>query len=311
MSERTKIQWSDSTWNPWQGCTKRSSGCDNCYAERWGRRFGVEWGHGKTRRKASETTWRQPFGWNKQIGVCDIHHNYEDVICPICNIPTHRRRVFSLSLGDWLDSEVPVEWLARMLDTIRRCDQLTWILCTKRPENFYTRMNDVTDLWSAAHGNKKFGVWDSAGAALNWLGEWLAGNPPPNVWILASAEDQEMTDKRAQELLGIPAAVHGLSLEPLLGPVKIPPGLDWIVLGGETGPNARPCNIGWVRSPVRQGKEAGIPVFVKQLGSRPCVMAPDATGTKYAVPWHLKHPKGADPSEWSEDLRVREWPEGL
>jgi hypothetical protein len=66
-----------------------------------------------------------------------------------------------------------------------------------------------------------------------------------------------------------------------------------------------------VRSPVRQGKEAGIPVFVKQLGSRPCVMAPDATDTLYAVPWHLKHPKGSDPSEWAEDLRVREWPEGL
>jgi protein gp37 len=257
-----------------------------------------------------------------------MHHNYEDVICPICNIPTHRRRVFSLSLGDWLDSEVPVEWLARMLDTIRRCDQLTWILCTKRPENFTGRMREVSALWSTAVLDRKFGVWDEACVALNWLVEWRAGNPPPNVWILASVENQEMADKRVPELLKIPAAVHGLSLEPLLGPVEFDgpriewlapfkdtdpmlrrtPRIDWLVIGGETGPNARPCDVGWVRSLVRQGKESGVQVFVKQLGSRPFLMCPDILDTLYAVPWHLKHPKGADPSEWPEDLRVREWP---
>jgi hypothetical protein len=253
----------------------------------------------------------------------------------------HRRRVFSLSLGDWLEGEplgwsygkaggtpgqpyptggIPIEWLARMLDTIRQCDKLTWILCTKRPENFHTRMHEVSDLWSTAVLDRKFGVWDSAGAALNWLEEWLAGNPPPNVWILASAENQDMADRRVPDLLKIPAAKRGLSLEPLLGPVNIlgthyglggpryANSIYRLIIGGESGPRARPCNVEWIRSLIRQGKEAGVATFVKQLGSRPCVMAPDATDTLYAVPWHLKHPKGADPSEWPADLRVREWP---
>lgn len=223
----------------------------------------------------------------------------------------HRRRVFSLSLGDWLDDEVPIEWLADMLDVIRQCPNLDWLLCTKRPELWRTRLGAVAQMVDA--------IKIKGDALENWVNAWIEGEPPPNVMLLASVEDQAAADKRIPALLKIPARWRGLSCEPLLGPVDIGSAvrlggfykssnagreaddatLDWVIIGGESGPNARRCNVAWVTSLKEQAQAAGVPVFVKQLGAV-CV---DNTGYDTGI----TDKKGGDWSEWPEDLRVREF----
>ena len=351
MSERTKIQWADSTWNPWIGCTKVSPGCANCYAEGSmpARMLGVEWGLGKPRRVACAATWKSPMAWNRKPWVCNrcgvalsqpqLHVQPgtgcpcvydEDAIQAASNF--HRRRVFTLSLGDWLDPEVPIELFIRFLNTVRQCTELNWILCTKRLERFFERMNE------AVH-------WPLNDAGFErWARGWSCNQVlPENVCVLASVEDQKRADDRVPALLRIPARWHGLSLEPLLGPVDFDgtrlewiapfkdcdaslnptPKLDWLVIGGESGKGARSCRVEWIRSLVAQGQAAGAAVFVKQLGAQ--VEDFDAVGdnqfdaTKCWPNWtrctdrviHLQHPKGGDPDEWPADLRVRQWPEGL
>lgn len=161
-----------------------------------------------------------------------------------------------------------------------------------------------------------------------WVVETALTWPLPNCWKGVSIEDQHTADKRIPILLRTPAAVRWISAEPLLGPVDLTaitvghenwnaldrreamdaePGspntiLDWVVLGGESGPQARPCNVDWIRSLVQQCRSETIPVFVKQVGSRPW----SGPGNH---PMHITDPKGGDPSEWPTDLRVREWPQ--
>jgi protein gp37 len=149
--------------------------------------------------------------------------------------------------------------------------------------------------------------------------------PLPNVWLGGSVEDQQRADERIPMLLQTPAAVRFLSVEPLLGPVdlglnrwvRLPrmvvselpfPNLDWVIVGGESGPGARPCDVAHVRSIVTQCQAAGVPVFVKQLGARPCDW--QVSASCYAYPQYLD-PKGGDPEEWPADLRVREMPKPL
>jgi len=220
----------------------------------------------------------------------------------------HRRRIFTNSLSDWLDDEVPIEWLDEMLDTIRQCSDVTWILCTKRPENFYKRLLEVEK--------------NVRSQLAHWVCSWMGClEIPENIILLASVENQEMADKRVPELLKIPAACRGLSLEPLLGPIDLRrligfkkrdgAQLDWLIIGGESGPKARACNLDWIRSLVAQGKAAGVPTFVKQLGANVVdtwKLPPDhpANGQQFEI--GLCDKKGADPAEWPEDLHVQEWP---
>jgi protein gp37 len=272
--------------------------------------------------------------FNRRPWICDrCGTACKDSACPICTClhdhTYHRRRIFTNSLSDWLDDEVPIEWLAEMLDTIRRCDQVTWILCTKRPENFKSRLESVLQwLDSKAPTDDEDDLY---GFCYQWLtGERDAAGdepptPPSHVIILASVENQAMADNRVPELLKIPAAKRGLSLEPLLGPVDLchieadeslgqtyncltgygtwnkdkqfPP-LSWLIIGGESGPGARACNAEWVRSLVVQGKAAGVATFVKQIGAHTIIPH-----------WIIKDKKGGDPSEWPEDLHVRQFPQ--
>ena len=367
MSEQTKIAWCDSTLNFWSGCTKVSPGCAHCYAETLSNRFPAQvndpdagtftepafggWGKGAPR-KRHESAFKLAHRLNRKPWICDEcgtaspiqfentdnpkHH------CGTCkkSVTMHRRRIFSLSLGDWLDAEVPIAWLAEMLDTIRQCDQVTWMLCTKRPENFFDRLGAVQELVLQGQSNPEF---------FSWLCLWGNGQPPANIILLTSVENQEQVWERIPHLVKIPAACRGLSLEPLLGaqgkgnglndevdvelrhgcrgcnhPGNIvmhynehgrcslcdgtrhePSGIDWLIIGGESGANARPCNVEWIRSLVAQGKAAGAAVFVKQLGACPV----NESGNHYDI--DLRHKKGGDPSEWPADLRVQEWPKGF
>lgn len=321
MSEQTKIEWTDSTLNFWEGCTKVSVGCTNCYAETRDKRFtgGAHWGPGAPRRK-SQSAVKDALRLNKKPWVCDECGNglREPGWCGNCRTQdSHRRRIFSLSLGDWLDPEVPVEWLAEMLWTIDACRDVEWILCTKRPERWSERIQAAVM------------VTEDADESL--VGRWLEGEHPHNVTLLASVENQEQADRRIPALLRIPAARRGLSLEPLLGPVDIfaesvewfyegwenegrspkKRGIDWLIIGGESGPKARPCDIEWIRSLVKQGQTAGVATFVKQLGSRSIDGSTESKLLDCIGMSLFRDRKGGNPNEWPADLRVQQYPEGL
>ena len=314
MSEKTKISWCDSTANFWEGCTKVSAGCQNCYAEARDKRFtgGKLWGHGAPRRK-SKSAVAECLRWNKKPWICEncgeasaaSGEKYETAFCHHCGVcdEFHHRRVFSLSLGDWLDPEVPVEWFVEMLQTVKDCDRLTFILCTKRPELWHERC--LAALRWDENNNHKDAEFHA------WLLAWLAGEGRKNIILLTSVENQKAADDRIPALLKIPSACRGLSLEPLLESVDVSPwltaggdgGLDWLIIGGESGFNARPCNVDWIRSLVAQGKAAGSAVFVKQLGARPTIAA-----MNYHQIADITDKKGGDISEWPQDLQVQEFP---
>ncbi len=335
MGEGTKIAWCDDTYNPWHGCTKVSPGCVGCYAETlvMNRMGGGPYRKGIPRVRHAQATFNAPLRWNKKPWVCDecgqsfiakiAHDCIGSMTVSIQSF--HRRRVFSLSLGDWLDEEVPIEWLADMLDVIRHCPDLDFLLLTKRPQNWQDRMMRSWDFAHTANGNRQ-GLRD-------WIGAWQGMQAPPNVWIGTSVEDQQRADERIPELLKIPAAIRFLSAEPLLGPIELDrisakcnwehmgrmavknqwPGLydlrgiSWVIFGGESHQDpkkARPCNMAWIEDGVKQCKAAGVAAFVKQLGSRP--IDPGILGNDWPIV--LKDKKGGDWLEWPEDLRVRQWP---
>lgn len=317
MSKNTKIEWADHSWSPWRGCTKVSPGCLHCYAETLSKRNPKvlgQWGKGAPRVLAKN--WGDPMRWQK---------------CTSMDMP--RPRVFP-SLCDWLDEEVSPAWLAEFLALINLTPNLDWLLLTKRPENWRERI-DAAALASTSFHQR-------------WLVEWLNGTPPRNVWFGVSVEDQTRAVDRIPILLEIPAAVRWLSIEPLLGPVDLTridaeqstgsdlcmvnaltglqsdmgrpcpavPPIDWVVIGGESGQKSRWCDVKWVRSVMSECQLAGVPVFVKQLGSRPYrswdgpagKTIPEIAAT-IGEAWTLNHPKGGDPDEWPSDLRVREFPE--
>lgn len=308
MAETTGIEWADSTWDPWRGCTKVSRGCANCYAERLGNRnpevFGG-WGPGAKR--VESKSWHHPVYWNakaKDKGT--------------------KPWVFP-SKCDWLDEEVGSELRFRFLDLIRRTPHLRWLLLTKRPKMWQTLIEKCLPVAAlSCHGSD---------AATRWLQDWLDGIAPGNVWIGTSVEDQESMDRRGPLLCGIPAAMRFLSMEPLLEDVDMGPafwnfktpigvlsGVDWVIVGGESGPKARPCEVGWIRSVVVQCKFSNVPCFVKQLGSlslaRKCEPM-EFEGVRmskfYPANERLEqrihdHSKGGNPAEWPEYLRVREFP---
>lgn len=302
MGVTTKIPWCHHTWNPWRGCAKVSEGCAHCYAERGSKRNPASlgtWGERGRRAIGAEAYWHLPFRWNREAVDAG-----------------ERRRVFSLSLGDWLedrpDLDVP---RGRLLATIALTPQLDWLLLTKRPERFRPAVRAAKGT-----GNPVYDV------ALDFLREnWLAGVPPANVWIGVSAENQPRLNERRDALAAIPASVRFISAEPLLGPISILGSrADWVIMGGESGPDARPCDIAWIRALIAQCRRIGAAPFVKQLGANvealdigfihPGDAFPggpklsDGTLGSHIPRVHLVHPKGADPDEWPESLNVREFP---
>lgn len=286
MSAQTGIEWADSTFNPWQGCTKVSPACDHCYAERQTARFkSVEWGAGKPRVRTSVANWKLPERWNReqfyQCSACGWRGlaSGPKARCCQCSadgvlVPS-RRRVFCASLADVFDNEVPIEWLVDLLDLIRRTPNIDWMLLTKRIGNWRWRL-------MSAHGHLVESVVD--GELSNWVWEWLKGNPPANVWVGATFCNQDEWNRDARKLLAVPAVVHFGSFEPLLSAIHIEPdfltrwpnrqadvssprkSLDWIIAGGESGPHARPMHPDWVRSLRDQCAAAGVPFLFKQWG---------------------------------------------
>ncbi len=253
MGEQSGINWTDHTFNPWIGCTKVSAGCQNCYAERMAhQRQWAEWGAGKPRRRAAESTLRQPFAWNRRAERTGV-----------------REVVFCGSLMDVFDPEVPDEWRDQLFATIALTPYLDWPLLTKRPERA------VEYLAATPNGP---GVRILPGQIID---TW----PLPNVWVGVSVEDQKTADERLPHLMQLAALGWPVwvSYEPALGPV------DWgllldamilrrgepprnervvqgIVVGGESGPGAQPMHPDWACQTRDQCAEAGVKFFFKQWG---------------------------------------------
>lgn len=269
MSENSKIQWTDHTFNPWIGCTKVSPGCLHCYAEtqnnlrKWNP---AGWGKGVPRKRTSEGNWKNPVKWNK---VADPK------LQTIFGDAPHRPRVFCASLADWLDDEVPIEWLSDLLYLVVKCNNLDWLLLTKRPHLWRSQLEAV-----ANHSD--------IGAII--AQHWLDGYPPPNVWVGTTVEDGPRKE-RLDQLRAIPARVRFLSCEPLiadLGYIDLANGIHWVIAGGESGPGCRPMDIEWARSLKDQCAAAGVAFFMKQLGG---------------VSKHR-----GELTDFPEDMRVREFP---
>lgn len=184
-----------------------------------------------------------------------------------------RPRVFCASLADVFDNQVHPVWRADLFSLIDRTPNLDWLLLTKRPQNIASLIT----------------------------GSW----PKPNVWLGVTAENQEEADRRLPILKSIPAVVRFVSAEPLLGPIRSGfEGIDWVIVGGESGPGARATHLYDIDVTSQAVQTARVPLFVKQLGSRPRSI--NQFGE--AVPINLKDKKGGNPNEWPADLRVREFP---
>lgn len=296
MADESKIEWTDSTFNPWIGCTKVSPACDHCYAEvsTPSRTRQVKWGAGKPRERTSPGNWEQPRRWNArpfyQCGDCGWRGE-TDSNCPACagEVHTVRRRVFCASLADWLDNEVPAEWLADLLSLIASTPNLDWLLLTKRIGNWGARLQAAVDCFEhrllSSRGN-------NTGYAM--ARNWLLGEAPSNVWIGETICNQAEADRDVTKLLRVPAAVRFLSVEPMLGRVDLceqlgmwwnqtmgcwegteqqinvapdgRPRIGWVICGGESGPHARPMHPDWARSLRDQCAAAGVPFLFKQWG---------------------------------------------
>ena len=214
MSNRSKIEWTDGTWNPVTGCTMISSGCRHCYALRFAERFRGVPGH--------------PF----EQGF-DLRLWPERMTLPLrWKTP---RRVFVNSMSDLFHEGVPLAFIAQVFSTMKACPHHQFQVLTKRAE----RLADVC-------------------RTLTW---------PKNAWMGVTVEDEEHS-YRSELLRRVPAEVRFLSAEPLLGPIPRLPlkGIHWVIVGGESGPGARPMDRTWVTDIRAQCIHARVPFFFKQWG---------------------------------------------
>ena len=253
MSANTKIEWADHTFNPWEGCQKVGSGCDHCYAETRNARFAggqaINWGPGAPRRRTTAKNWQLPIKWNAEAAANGI-----------------RYRVFCASLADVFDNAVDPAWREDLFRLIEATPNLHWLLLTKRIGNVGNMLPVPFDF------DKHY----------------------PNVWIGATIVNQEEANRDIPKLLAVPAAKRFLSMEPLLGPVDLEDlvikhavgeqhfsalqcdddedpdwhgaTVDWVIVGGESGPKARPMHPDWARSLRDQCEAAGVPFLFKQWG---------------------------------------------
>ncbi|MDK2126468.1 DUF5131 family protein [Parachitinimonas caeni] len=237
MADHTGIQWTDATWNPVTGCTKVSSGCKNCYAKHqtWPRLSAmpntIYTGRDFEQVQCHRERLDQPYHWKKP------------------------RRIFVNSMSDLFHDDVPESFVQAVFTTMATARQHQFQVLTKRPQ----RMLALLQRW------KRNGATLRSGHGVTL----------PNVWLGVSIEDQETADERIPLLLKTPAFMPWVSAEPLLGPVDITPylspldesALKWVVVGGESGPNARPMHPDWVKGLRDQCAKERIPFFFKQWGS--------------------------------------------
>lgn len=253
MGSRTGIEWTDATWNPIRGCTRVSEGCRHCYAERVAARFsGPEQPYeGLAVMRNGEPRWTGEVGF--------IAEHLEDPLK--WRSP---KRVFVNSMSDCWHPAVSDEWLDKIFAIMARCPQHTFQILTKRPQGM---LNYFTDPSRVDRIEKRAGVE----VRTRW--------PLPNVWLGVSTENQAAADERIPLLLITPAHVRFISAEPLIGPIALGPyiyarfqqepwrkDLHWVIVGGESGPGARPMHPHWAVALRGQCRSAGVAFFFKQWG---------------------------------------------
>ena len=245
MGANTKIEWATHTFNPWVGCTKVSPACTNCYAERdmSNKKNGVIWGAGNPRQRTTPANLNKPLQWDKNAAY-DYIDWFDETNLGKDLGQFNRPRVFCASLADVFDDEVDSQWRDDLFTLINNCPNLDWLLLTKRPQNIAKMVPK------------------------NWFEKTRH-----NVWLGTSVENQSYAEERIPELLKVPAAVHFISCEPLLSDIDITKlykgdkcTIDWIIVGGESGPKARPMNPKWARSLRDQSNSIGINFMFKQWG---------------------------------------------
>lgn len=300
----TAIEWTrgddgspGETWNPTTGCDRVSPGCDNCYALTLAKRLKAM-GSAKYQRDGDPRTSGSGFGLTTHDDALDLPLRWRKP-----------RRVFVNSMSDLFHKDVPDGFIASVFAIMAATPQHVFQILTKRHGRLGLLASPrwaglVLDAVRALPDQAR-GPLPNYDAALRWAEspERAIDLPPPlpNVHLGVSVEDQKHAELRIHALRNTPAALRFLSCEPLLAPVDLAGHLSpahggaigWVVVGGESGSGARPMELDWVRSIVNQCRDAGVPVFVKQLGS---VWAGSG--------------KGGDMDAWPADLRVREFPAG-
>jgi len=338
---KTSIQWTEFSLNPIRArirgasvkdsvghyCVKISSGCRNCYASRLQPRFGLP-------------------VFQEQRG--DL---VPDVFLDVSKLDEVLRRkkpttYFWCDMTDMFGEWVPDEWIAACFGVMAATPQHTHQVLTKRSQRMrawfdWSKARTPNAFWGPTMASIGAASFDEPRCDVLWRAANMAAGadlPLPNVVLMVSAENQEQADLRIPDLLACPATVRGISAEPLLGPIELQrfrgwlepfqeldpllrktPRLQWVIIGGESGPKARPYHVEWGERIVEQCKEAGTAVFMKQVGRRPTVAAEswrkwrelgaslaDADGGRNLV--ILSDGHGGDMAEWPEELRIREFP---
>jgi protein gp37 len=251
MADRSKIEWTEATWNPVTGCVEVSEGCDHCYArtfaERWRGVTGHPYEQGFDLRIHPDRL-DQPLRWKRP------------------------RVVFVNSMSDLFQDGVPDVFIAQVYRVMHESPRHTFQILTKRPGRMASTLGRWTEaVWPLAE------ICDPPVPGMKW--------PLPNVWLGTSVETQKWANVRIPKLLDTPAAVRFVSVEPMLGPVDLSEwvspararrdagvessaGLDWVIVGGESGPGARPMRPDWARTIRDQCVAAGVAFFFKQWGGR-------------------------------------------
>jgi len=324
MAAETSIEWTHppgyrgATWNALAGCSLLSPGCKNCYAMRMAARLEAM---GQAKYAGTTKKANGKILWTGKV-------NLDEAALQIPLKTKTPTAYFVNSMSDLFHEDVPDEFIDSVFRVMIECNRHIFQVLTKR-----------ADRMSAYCGNR-------------W-GTFAAGTFPPatNIWLGVSCEDQQRADERIPLLLQTPAAVRFLSCEPLLGPIDLHKAffvgdeggweyvgsrrqmIQWCIVGGESGPGARACDIAWIRSLIEQCKNAGTACFVKQLGKLPydsdaMSAIPGATRKWTIEPgqeaspemletlgrclkagsMYLRNHKGADMKEWPYELCVREYP---
>lgn len=230
MSDRSRIEWTDATWNPVRGCTKVSPGCKHCYAETFAERFRGVPGHpfeqGFDLRLVPEKL-NEPLRWRAP------------------------RKIFVNSMSDLFHGSVPHDFIDRVFDVMERAPWHVFQILTKRPGRMAAYLTGFSE----------------SGGRLVRTPKYPGRAVPPNVWLGTSIEDERVID-RIHHLRRIPGPVRFLSCEPLIGPLAHLDltNIDWVIVGGESGPNHRPIRSEWVRAVRRQCREQKVAFFFKQWG---------------------------------------------
>jgi protein gp37 len=280
MADKSRIEWTEATWNPTTGCDRVSPGCDHCYAMTLAPRLKAM-GSKRYQRDGDPRTSGPGFGLSLHSDTVSLPLRW-----------TKPRRIFVNSMSDLFHDDVPPRFIAEVFSVMARTPQHTFQLLTKRHGRMRSLLSgDLYDLMV-----RELTTIDGPPTGLTW--------PLPNVWLGVSVEDQKWAGIRIPALLDTPAAVRWLSMEPLLGPVDLTvvPGLDgqwghagrhhgsgapdcprdlhhhhddrcrfpldWVVVGGESGLASRPMQVDWARSLRDQCTSAGVPFFFKQWGGR-------------------------------------------